>query len=254
LILKVIGSWAPFPRAGESCSGYLIETGQHNVLIDCGHGVMSQLALTTDLTAIDTIIISHFHPDHFVDLYAMRHFLRGAKREGLIDRKVRLLIPSSPNDDHTYWLGVEEFDTYVISDGMQFDLNDAKLVFHTMHHPLATYGVKAASGNQSIFYSADTSFAEDLIPLAQGVNVLMAEVSGHQGQESYASQLGHMTTAQAAAWASASQVDMLLGIHLWPFYKTDDLQQELTNNFAGASRLAYSGLAIDISSIHGDRK
>ena len=39
--LTVLGCNGPYPAAGGACSGYLLETGDTRVLLDCGAGALA---------------------------------------------------------------------------------------------------------------------------------------------------------------------------------------------------------------------
>ena len=41
--LTVLGCNGPYPAAGGACSGYLLETGDTRVLLDCGAGALAAL-------------------------------------------------------------------------------------------------------------------------------------------------------------------------------------------------------------------
>ena len=73
--ITVIGAAAAFPGSGEICSGYLVQEGNINLLIDCGNGVLSSLQNHIELTEITDIYISHMHADHFFDLVPFRYSL-----------------------------------------------------------------------------------------------------------------------------------------------------------------------------------
>ena len=65
--LTVIGRAGGVGRAGEACSGYLVQEGQTRVLLDCGAGVASSLQRVCALESLDHVVISHWHPDHASD-------------------------------------------------------------------------------------------------------------------------------------------------------------------------------------------
>jgi len=63
--LTVLGCYGPYPKARGACSGYLLESQDTKILIDCGNGVLSRLLeYCGNLNNIDAILISHLHPDH----------------------------------------------------------------------------------------------------------------------------------------------------------------------------------------------
>ena len=80
--ITVLGCWAPYPRAGGACSGYLIRGGGQNILLEAGNGSLSRLMGFLDFRRLDAVIISHLHPDHYLDLFPLRHAIEGARRDG----------------------------------------------------------------------------------------------------------------------------------------------------------------------------
>ena len=65
--LTVVGCSPAWPNPGGAQSGYLVE-GSGRLLLDCGPGVLSQLRLREGWPRIDSIVISHWHLDHWGDL------------------------------------------------------------------------------------------------------------------------------------------------------------------------------------------
>ena len=77
LDLTVIGAGPAYTdRAGAVGAAYLVTHGDTRLLLDLGQGTFARLAGTVDPSTLDAIVVSHLHPDHFVDLVPMRHFLR----------------------------------------------------------------------------------------------------------------------------------------------------------------------------------
>lgn len=62
--LKMIGTGAWSVKDRSSCS--LIDD---RILIDCGNGILKNLlAQNVDISKIDTLLITHLHGDHFLDI------------------------------------------------------------------------------------------------------------------------------------------------------------------------------------------
>src|SRR5437764_6245398 len=77
----VLGKSPSWQDAGGACSGYLIEDGDTAVVVDCGNGVFSKLRRFRDYTAVDGVVISHLHADHFLDLVPFSYALTYAPRQ-----------------------------------------------------------------------------------------------------------------------------------------------------------------------------
>ena len=66
--VTVIGCCGGFPAANEATSGYLFQSGDYSVLIDCGSAVLSKLQLFLPVEELDAVILSHYHHDHIADV------------------------------------------------------------------------------------------------------------------------------------------------------------------------------------------
>ena len=75
--LTVIGAGPAYSdRAGSTGAAYLVRTDRSAILLDLGQGSFPRLAGRIDPADLDAVIISHLHPDHFIDLVPLRHYLR----------------------------------------------------------------------------------------------------------------------------------------------------------------------------------
>ena len=86
--LDVIGAGPAYTdRPGATGASYLLRDDDSSVLLDLGQGSFARLADTLDPATLDAVVISHLHPDHFIDLVALRHYLRWEKPR----RRVRVI-------------------------------------------------------------------------------------------------------------------------------------------------------------------
>src|SRR5258706_6746224 len=76
-------------RPGATGAAYLVRHGSTAILLDLGQGSLPRAVGELDPTELDAVVISHLHPDHFIDLVALRHYLRYG-----LDRPRRLRAPS----------------------------------------------------------------------------------------------------------------------------------------------------------------
>ncbi len=72
LSLTVLGCAGSYPGDGVPCSGYLVRSDSTAVVLDMGHGTLPVLRRHIDLADLDAVVVTHAHPDHWVDLTAMR--------------------------------------------------------------------------------------------------------------------------------------------------------------------------------------
>lgn len=242
----VIGCWAPYPKKGEACSGYLLQEKDISLLLDCGHGVFSCLGNYIDYNFLDGVFISHFHPDHYVDLYALRHAVRGAFVLKRRTHKLKVFIPEKPEKEYEYFKQVPEFEVIKVRDGLKVKAGDIDLSFFSTCHAIPSYGVVLESGGKKVLYTGDTSLFPGLYKGKSDVDLLVAECCLFKSETEYARKMGHMTTNDVAALADKLQAKALLATHFWPEYEVEKLKKEIEEAYKGKLFMAEAGLRIDI--------
>ena len=92
LQLEVLGAGPAYTdRAGASGAAYLLRHGPTSLLLDLGQGSFPRLAAALEPSSLDAVVISHLHPDHFIDLVALRHYLYWQFKPA---RRGRVLAPA----------------------------------------------------------------------------------------------------------------------------------------------------------------
>src|ERR1035437_10150900 len=75
--LIVIGAGTAYTdRRGATAPSYLLLAEGAALLLDLGQGSFPSLASTIEPSGLTAIFVSHLHPDHFIDLVPLRHYLR----------------------------------------------------------------------------------------------------------------------------------------------------------------------------------
>ncbi len=253
--LTVLGCWAPYPRAGGACSGYLVQSGSQNILIECGNGVMSNLQKYIDFRSLDAVVISHFHPDHYMDLFCLRHAVSGARRAGNDQRPLPLYLPGEPEKAFSEISRfTDAFDLRPVetlprlqqngAETFQAVIGEVSINFIRTDHPLKTFAM-VVSGEGRLFYSADTKWAENLIAVAAGADLALCEASVIEQDREYTS-VGHLTAKQAGELAHEAGAGQLVITHFWPEYSLDTIIAEAQEGFRGAVIPAREGLQIQV--------
>lgn len=178
--LVVLGAGPAFTdHLGATGAAYLLRHADGSILLDLGQGSFPRLAHELEPGTLDAILVSHLHPDHFVDLVPLRHYLRWH----LSPRgRVRVLGPAGLtarldglHDEPGFSaaaLDIEELSVGVRSIG-PFTVETA-LVTHTNE----SYGMRVSVGDgPGLVYSGDCGRADDLAGLLRRGDVLLSEVS-----------------------------------------------------------------------------
>jgi ribonuclease BN (tRNA processing enzyme) len=179
--LTVLGAGPAYTdRPGATGAAYLLRSGGAALLLDLGQGSFPALASRLEPSRLDGIFISHLHPDHFIDLVALRHYLRYE-----FDPPRRLTVHGPAGlGDRIDALHDEPGFTATVLDVVAlargsvaigpFDL-EAALVTHTDE----SYAFRVAVRGEShgLVYSGDCGRGDDLRALIRPGDTLLAEVS-----------------------------------------------------------------------------
>lgn len=179
--LDVVGAGPAYTdRLGASGACYLLRGGGSALVLDLGQGSFPRLAGLLEPSAIDAVVVSHLHPDHFIDLVALRHYLRWEFRSA---RRVRVIGPAGLGDRIDALHAETGFSAASLDleplTGGGYDLGAFRMVAGRVTHTDDSYGfrVALAGGSPGLVYSGDCGRAEDLDALVRPGDALLVEVS-----------------------------------------------------------------------------
>jgi ribonuclease BN (tRNA processing enzyme) len=211
------------------------------VWVDCGPGTLANVQQHLSLGDITAIVISHVHPDHWIELpvthNAMRYFFDRR------DVPLYATLETLSRFEALQGSGVADtFHPHVISDGSHFEIDG--LSFRTSHtdHPVETLAMRVEAGGRSLTYSADTGPAWSLERLGE-VDVALCEATLRPDQ---AGLVPHLTTTQAGASARAAGVGRLIITHLPPGADAPAHQAEAAEAFGAEVEVATTNTRFTI--------
>lgn len=219
--LTVLGSGAACAGAGGNSSGYLVEDGDIRILLDCGHGVASELIGIVPPVDIDHIFISHMHADHFIDLLPLR-FAVTKDMDGLRERRSHLHLPPGGNQAlrrvlEAVCFPLEFFDSvwhvseYQPGEALKLGAG-LQAQFAGGVHYIPGWAIRL-DGSSSLTYTGDTAPSDDVRSLAQNTDLLLAEATLDEPEGGAVR--GHLTATQAAELALAANARRLMLTHFW---------------------------------------
>lgn len=246
--LTILGSAASFAGPGQACAGYLVDHEGTRILVDCGNGTIANAAAVTDVTSIDAVLISHTHPDHFADLYALQAALRFAPDgpvgslplylpEGLWERLGSLLSERGREQL------ADAFEPHALSAGTELRFEDVTVMPHSVDHDGPTYAFAIDAGGIRLAYTADARLDDAVRAAVEGCDVLLAECTL---PEQFAGRAPHLTASEAGRLAAESGAGLLLLTHLWPTSDHGEMLTIAREAFGGEVRLAETLMTVEI--------
>jgi ribonuclease BN (tRNA processing enzyme) len=252
LKVTVIGSAAAFPGSGEICSGYLVQQGDTNLLIDCGNGVLSSLQNYIKATEITDIYISHMHADHFFDLIPFRYALYYGFHVAENDRPALYLPPGGLAILENIVSSFAETDTFITDafrpseyvPGTPINLAGFGLLPVKVHHYIPSYGV-VTTGKPRIAYSSDSGVCDGLRELAREADFMICHV-GNTLIKDNSNSWGHLYPDQAGELAAETSVKRLLLSHIRPDNCKKEFKDAAASRFGNWLELARVGDSYEI--------
>ncbi|HEU4918571.1 MAG TPA: MBL fold metallo-hydrolase [Candidatus Limnocylindrales bacterium] len=246
--LIVLGAGPAYTdRPGASGAAYLLRSGGTSILLDLGQGSFTRLAAELEPSRLDGVLISHLHPDHFVDLVPLRHYLRF---EFTPVRRVRVLGPAGLADRLDALNGNEGFTAASLDceafDGGPVPLGDLLVRPTLVTHTDESYGfrVEGPDGGPGLVYSGDCGRAADLAGVIQPGDVLLAEVSFGPGPVPEGAL--HLDGPAVGDLAAGSRAGRVLLTHLQMGYDEAATIESVRRRFDGPVTLVEPGERAEI--------
>jgi ribonuclease BN (tRNA processing enzyme) len=215
LALDVAGAGPAYTdRPGAVGAAYLVRHGPDGLLLDLGQGAFTNLARLIEPSTLTAVAISHLHPDHFVDLVPLRHYLR---YEFHPPRRMAVIGPAGLerrldglHDQPGF--AAAALDMADIGPGVRqvgaFTLEAARI-----HHTADSYAFRVSVANgPGLVYSGDCGAADDLRPLIRPGDTLLAEAT--YGADPVAPGASHLNAHDVGWLAGATGVGRVLLTHL----------------------------------------
>ncbi|MGH9185334.1 MAG: MBL fold metallo-hydrolase [Acidimicrobiales bacterium] len=236
LTLTVLGCSGGYAGPGNACSGYLVDDGVTHVWVDCGPGTLANLQQHIGLEDIDALVLSHDHPDHWLELPVLRNALKyGSGREGL---PVYGTAATLAKLEHLVDELAPTVDWHTVDDGDRFAVADLAFRCSRTDHPVPTLALRVeAVGNPALLYTADTGSAWSPAPLGGGIGLALVEATLSADQEDDGAHV-HLSGRQAGVLARQAGAARLLLTHLWPTSDPDERRHEAEATFGGPVEVA----------------
>ena len=220
--ITVIGSGDAFGSGGRFNTCFRIETLGRDLLLDCGASSLPALkAQGVDPNAIEGVLLSHLHGDHFggvVFLVMDGHFLSRRTRPLLIagppgtrerlDAALEIFFPRSTTIAWRYPWQVVEIVPGAPAEFLGLSVHTVEVV-HQSGAP--STAVRISDGSRVLAYSGDTEWTDALISVATGADLFIVECYEHARAIA-----GHMNWTKLSEKLSALAARKVMVTHMNP--------------------------------------
>jgi ribonuclease BN (tRNA processing enzyme) len=247
--LLIVGSSSAVPRPNRANSSYLLRSENLALAIELGSGALSKLLAAQDVTALDALLVSHMHADHFFDIVPLRYALKyEMRRERALQaylppggrRKLASVVaPFAKNG--SFFDGVMDVAEYLPASGLR--IGDARISFAKTRHYIDAYAMRIQLPGSTFAFSSDTAPVQNVIDLVRGADLFLCECAlGADGRES--GSRGHSNAKEAGAMAQAAGVKHLVLTHYSASSRAADLKQAAKSAFNGKITVADDGMEL----------
>ena len=156
--VTVLGSSGSYASPDNPCTGFLVRSPGATVLLDCGPGTLGPLQRTIDLGELDAVVLTHCHPDHWLELPVLRNVLLFFQppRPSLMPvygtaetarMNTEITVPVEGRDEPFAWT--------VIDEHAKVRIEDQEWTFRTTDHPVETLASQVAVGGRTAIVRID---------------------------------------------------------------------------------------------------
>jgi ribonuclease BN (tRNA processing enzyme) len=240
--LTVLGGCGGWPTAGTACSGYLVEHDGFRVLIDPGYATFPRLLEHCDAASVDSVLVSHGHPDHCADLNPL---LRARALAGSPAARLPLHAPPGALAavlalDRPGMLD-DAFELREFVPGAAFGAGPFFVRTWLLPHWMPNAGLRLHTPGGVLAYTGDTGPSPDLPALARDADLLIADAS--YPEQVPGDSAAYLSSArQAGQVAAAAGAGRLVLAHLMPGTDPDAALRAAAAGYDGGITVAVPGL------------
>lgn len=251
--LTVVGCAGSFPSPDSPASCYLVEaddtTGRRwRVVLDLGSGALGPLQRHLEparLGDLDAVLLSHLHPDHFLDVCGLYVALT-YNPAGTPDRRMPVYGPDHTFErleraygEHETGSLAKTYEVRAWTDGEPVVVGPFTITPRRVEHPVVAFGLRVEADGATLTYSGDTDACDALAELADGADLLLAEASFVEGRDT--SRGVHLTGRRAGQVAERSGARRLVLTHYPVWTGPEVVAAEAREVYSGPVEVAHPG-------------
>lgn len=246
--LVALGAGSILPRAGYGCAGYAVLDGSGGpaTLLDCGPGTLRALgACGIPLDRIERVIVSHFHLDHVLDLFALAFARRNPAFEAppleLVGPVGLAALLERAAAAFGKWAAFADTRVIEVEPALApraLERGRLRLAcVATEHTPESLAWRVELEGGARLAYTGDSGERPQVAALASEVDLFLAECSFPEEQ----AVANHLTPSGAARLAAEARCSRLILTHFYPSMDPALAADRAAAHFSGPIETARDG-------------
>lgn len=239
----IIGAGTAIPIINHSPACIFLKSKDITALLDLGPGTFSKLpTYGIDPLQIDTLFISHLHPDHILDMpiYFMIREYAGKKNGVPVNfigckgikkfiLRLKVLFP-----DILFSKSVMNIKEVAESD---FNIGDIRVRTTLTDHTRSSVAFRFDFNEKTLIYTGDCVSSNHLEKFCSNADVLISECSF---PDKWVTE-DHMNVQKLGTLAENAQVKTLVVTHCYPQTLKEDLEHQIKEYYSGFIHITQDG-------------
>lgn len=245
LAVTVLGSSGSYASVDNPATGFLVQSPEASVVLDCGPGTLGPMQRAIDLADISAFVLTHCHPDHWLELPVIRNvFTWFVPRENVplygtqgtcdLDRAVTVRAPDRS----------DPFDWNVVDENSQVSIADQSWSFSRTDHSVETLAVRVDVAGRSFAFSSDSGPAWDFRSLGSGIDLAFCDASHPEELEGKG--IPHMSAREAGLAGWVAGVGRLAITHVIPGADREKQRRQAEAAYGGPVEVALPGRRFEV--------
>lgn len=225
--VTVLGSGTVDPVPSRASSGFHLQIAQRQIVVDLGGGTLrNAVSAGLDIAQLDTVVLTHFHPDHTSDLVPFLFARKYATGDWRLSPSLTLYGPRGTGEflDRIFsaWPSVrpeaQTLHVVELAPGERYRLlEDTSLeVFTAVHGDMEALSLRFSIKDKVVAFSGDTALCPGVVQAAQRADLFFCECSCFpRGEEPLYCRTVHLAWEDVAEICASAQPRELVVTHLY---------------------------------------
>ncbi len=244
MYVTFLGTGSAMPTPGRAQTGILLEADGQTLLVDCGSGVLENLALTdAGYESVGTVLLTHHHLDHVADLLPLlkARWLSGDDHLEVVGPTGTKSLLDDLLDVHDYLQGRVELQVREVTPDATFEAAGFEIESYETRHSMPCLAYRFGD---DFAFSGDSEAFDGLIGFADGVTALAHDCSFPDEVDVS----NHPTPSQLGEALSGHDFGRVYLTHLYPHTegKHEAMLESVERACEGDVEFARDGLRIEV--------